>query len=67
MKDVTPGLLANLPMGFPESHLMGGKLVENSGSNHKILLLAIYDFVINMIIIISLYSVVDLECLEMCR
>ena len=33
-------------MGFPKLCLKGGELVENSGSNHKMLLLAIYDFVI---------------------
>ena len=40
-----PSVLGNLPKGFPELRLEGGELVENSGSNHKMLLLAIYDFV----------------------
>ena len=63
-----PSLLGNLPTRFPELRLEGGELVENSGSNHKMLLLAIYDFVIKYDYNIYLYNlVVDPECLETCR
>ena len=55
-------------MGFPELRLEGSELVENSGSNHKMLLLAIYDFIIKYDYNIYLYnSVVDPECLKTCR